>query len=118
MKNSKNINCNYINRKLFSTLVIPLFLLISAVIIIGSGCSRLEGRTIYYLDADGDGWGGSVSDDFGEEYAHEIPEGYANTDEDCDDTDANIHPEAFDIPNNGIDEDCNGADATDTGTDG
>ena len=48
-------------------------------------------------DRDGDGW--------------EPPE-------DCDDDDGDINPDATELPYNGIDEDCDGADLTDVDGDG
>ncbi len=61
----------------------------------------------YYTDSDGDGYGDdNTAEDFCLEQAELVTQ-YG----DCDDTDPNIHPEAEDIPNNGIDEDCDGMDA-------
>jgi arylsulfatase A-like enzyme len=37
---------------------------------------------------------------------------------DCDDLDASVHPGAFDLPDNGRDENCSGADATSASPDG
>ncbi len=49
-------------------------------------------------------------------------DGFSEEEGDCDDDDTTLHPEAVDIPGNGIDEDCDGSDAEveedgDTGVD-
>ncbi len=58
--------------------------------------------TTWYLDADGDGWGGKETIE-----ACELPEGYVEGTADCDDDDPLINPgipEACD----GVDQDCDG----------
>ncbi len=62
----------------------------------------------YYADADADGYtdpGSSV-------VACVAPDGYApaSVSADCDDADAAIHPGATEVPADGIDQDCDGAD--------
>ncbi len=45
-------------------------------------------------------------------------DGFTSQTGDCDDTDESINPDATDIPNDGIDQDCSGADAIDADGDG
>lgn len=62
----------------------------------------------YYVDADEDGYGDP-------ETAMEDclqPEGTVLNGEDCDDANPEINPDAIDIPNNDIDENCDGMDFT------
>ncbi|MDO5656560.1 MAG: pre-peptidase C-terminal domain-containing protein [Flavobacteriaceae bacterium] len=63
----------------------------------------------FYLDADGDGYHGESNVLC---YGDEIPEGYTDTTlgSDCNDSDASIYPGATEIPNDGIDQDCDGSD--------
>ena len=59
---------------------------------------------LWFPDADGDGWGVST----GAVDVCTAPGGYAAVSGDCDDTDAEIYPEALDLPGDGIDADCDG----------
>lgn len=60
-----------------------------------------------YLDVDGDSYGDPTT---GYPYC-DTPVGAVADGTDCDDTNSSIHPGATDIPSNGVDEDCSGADA-------
>lgn len=68
-----------------------------------------EGLTLttYFADTDGDGFGDS---EFFDTNCLTTFAGFVLNPDDCDDTDPLINPEADEIPNNGIDEDCDGAD--------
>jgi MYXO-CTERM domain-containing protein len=57
------------------------------------------------VDEDGDGYGGVEIGSSCEQPADSVALGG-----DCDDTDDAVHPGATDIPDDGIDQDCNGAD--------
>ncbi len=60
-----------------------------------------------FLDADGDGHGNPQAPHPGNPFCA-VPEGYAVSDADCDDTDASISPAADEVPGNVVDEDCDG----------
>ena len=69
-----------------------------------------EGLTFYnyYQDIDGDGYGSTIvvgNNCFLPSFA-----GYPGNSDDCDDNNAQANPAGTDICNNGIDEDCSGAD--------
>ncbi len=67
--------------------------------------------TTWYLDGDGDGSPVDVPD--GTVDTCDPPEGYASADGttwDCNDDDASVYPGAWEIPDDGIDQDCSGED--------
>jgi large repetitive protein len=58
---------------------------------------------VYYLDSDGDGYGGEGTT----MSACELPAGYADNVDDCDDTDFAVNPAAVEVCG-GVDDDCDG----------
>ena len=63
------------------------------------GAAEKESTTLCMSDADGDGYGASTTNN---------PNVTAGTD--CNDADANIHPEANETPGDQVDSNCNGND--------
>ena len=68
----------------------------------------------WYADADEDGYGDAMVS----RNACAAPDGYGDDASDCDDTAAARHPGATELPYDGIDQDCDGADLCDVDADG
>lgn len=68
----------------------------------------------FYLDDDGDGYGDPAST----LDACERPDGYVDNSDDCDDSDASKAIPEEEVPYDGVDQDCDGADLTDVDEDG
>jgi hypothetical protein len=64
----------------------------------------VTGTTTWYIDYDGDGFGSS---DYTTSSC-ELTSGWAESDSDCDDLDAEVHPDAAEVCN-GLDDDCDGS---------
>ncbi|MGV3630724.1 MAG: MopE-related protein [Bacteroidota bacterium] len=62
--------------------------------------------TVYYIDNDGDGFGQGSAGDF----CSDPGIGYVLNEDDCDDDNAGAAPGNFEVPGNGVDENCDGLD--------
>ncbi len=65
---------------------------------LGDGCSEL-----WFSDGDGDGYGAGEG-----QAACEAPEGWVANTDDCDDSDDAVHPDAMEICEDGLDNNCDG----------
>ncbi|WP_242132997.1 MopE-related protein [Aestuariivivens marinum] len=68
----------------------------------------VTGQTRYYVDGDGDGYGDAS--DAGALYCFDPGAGFSLSNNDCNDANNGIYPGATEIPDNGVDEDCDGFD--------
>ena len=63
----------------------------------------------YYLDADSDSWGDTSRKIYMCPASEGAPAGYATNKGDCNDKAPTVYPGAYDEPNNGVDENCDGS---------
>lgn len=71
-----------------------------------------EDKVTWYQDADGDGYGNAeaTTEDCDQ------PSGYVDNADDCDDMNADIHPDATEVCDDGIDNNCDGSADCEDGT--
>ena len=79
-------------------------ILTALVLILFAACVGCGNTTTYYIDSDGDGYG-NPSDT---KEAISQPPGYVTNSKDCNDSDSDINPDAPEICDDGIDNDCDG----------
>lgn len=65
-----------------------------------------QGGALYYEDQDGDGFAGTSS-----ALRCDSADAWMSSTQDCDDTQAQVNPEAAEIADDGIDQDCDGVDS-------
>ncbi len=96
-------------KKILLNIGIPLTLLITATFIIGSACTGNEDEYRYnwWPDTDQDGFGNSFENPV-MATNNNAPANHVRDNSDCDDSNANIYPDAPELADNLIDEDCNG----------
>ncbi len=70
---------------------------------VDENCDGLKDLT-WFEDADEDGFGNTEVMQVGDV----APDGFVGNNDDCDDTDENINPDADEIPDNDVDENCDG----------
>lgn len=74
---------------------------------------RLCTACVWYADADGDGFGDAGIT----RMACNGDDGWVESADDCDDSRSDVHPGAEETPDDGVDQNCDGDDATDSGED-
>ncbi|MFN3969027.1 lamin tail domain-containing protein [Flavobacterium sp.] len=69
----------------------------------------VQSRYSFFVDADNDGFGSTTTSMECSSSAAVAPTGFATNDEDCDDLDQDINPDATEVNFNGEDDDCDGS---------
>lgn len=80
----------------------------------GVPLSATTGFGMFYADMDADGFGDAAA----AFNACDLPSAHSSDSTDCDDASATVNPAATDVPDDTVDQDCDGVDATSGGPSG